>query len=99
MSLFQAFVRDPDGYYIEFCSCESLNSYLEDRMANNQSIESIAKQDDGNLNFSFVAKARMKLKEAGNDAKARMKLKEAGNKAKTEILKKFTEKDNQVKYI
>ena len=25
----QAFVRDPDGYYIEFCNCESLDHYLE----------------------------------------------------------------------
>ena len=25
----QAFVRDPDGYYIEFCGCEPLENYLE----------------------------------------------------------------------
>ena len=36
--LYQAFLRDPDGYYIEFCSCETLEDYLTDRMAINQSI-------------------------------------------------------------
>ena len=25
----QAFVRDPDGYYIEFCNCQLLDNYLE----------------------------------------------------------------------
>ena len=35
---YQAFLRDPDGYYIEFCSCETLEDYLTDRMAINQSI-------------------------------------------------------------
>jgi len=25
----QAFVRDPDGYYLEFCSCKVLENYLE----------------------------------------------------------------------
>ena len=25
---FQAFVRDPDGYYIEFCNCASLDEFL-----------------------------------------------------------------------
>ena len=24
----QAFVRDPDGYYIEFCNCESLEKFV-----------------------------------------------------------------------
>jgi len=31
----QAFVRDPDGYYIEFCACEGLENYLKDRMKKN----------------------------------------------------------------
>ena len=34
----QAFVRDPDGYYIEFCSCESLESYLKDKMVTHSTI-------------------------------------------------------------
>ena len=38
LHLYQAFLRDPDGYYIEFCSCETLEDYLTDRMAINQSI-------------------------------------------------------------
>jgi len=28
----QAFVRDPDGYYLEFCSCESLEEFLQEKM-------------------------------------------------------------------
>ena len=27
----QAFVRDPDGYYIEFCECGPLEDYLKDK--------------------------------------------------------------------
>ena len=30
---FQAFVRDPDGYYIEFCNCENLEKFLHAKMA------------------------------------------------------------------
>ena len=29
----QAFVRDPDGYYLEFCSCQSLEEFLQEKMA------------------------------------------------------------------
>ena len=28
----QAFVRDPDGYYLDFCSCDSLEEFLEEQM-------------------------------------------------------------------
>ena len=28
----QAFVRDPDGYYIEFCNCEKLEKFLKEQM-------------------------------------------------------------------
>ena len=28
----QAFVRDPDGYYIEFCNCASLEQFLHKKM-------------------------------------------------------------------
>jgi len=34
----QSFVRDPDGYYIEFCSCESLEDYLTNMMASATSV-------------------------------------------------------------
>jgi len=34
----QAFVRDPDGYYIEFCSCQGLEQYLQQQMAVNSSL-------------------------------------------------------------
>ena len=30
---FQFFVRDPDGYYIEFCNCQFLESFLHKKMA------------------------------------------------------------------
>ena len=45
----QAFVRDPDGYYIEFCSCESLENYLKDKMATHSTISS---QNDWNLQLT-----------------------------------------------
>ena len=35
-------MRDPDGYYIEFCSCELLEDYLTDVMKKH---EHIAKED------------------------------------------------------
>jgi len=37
----QAFVRDPDGYYIEFCNCEKLEEFLHAKMAEaeNQKID------------------------------------------------------------
>lgn len=28
----QAFVRDPDGYYLELCSCDSLEEFLQEKM-------------------------------------------------------------------
>ena len=31
----QAFVRDPDGYYIEFCDCDGVEVYLRDMMKKN----------------------------------------------------------------
>ena len=31
--MFQAFVRDPDGYYIEFCNCQFLEKFLHQKMA------------------------------------------------------------------
>ncbi len=31
--LLQAFVRDPDGYYIEFCNCDKLEDFLNVKAA------------------------------------------------------------------
>lgn len=31
-SVKQAFVRDPDGYYLEFCSCKVLEDYMEEKL-------------------------------------------------------------------
>ena len=52
----QAFVRDPDGYYIEFCNCEKLEKFLHKQMADY----------DQRWNFqvtSSVLKAAPKLKQ------------------------------------
>ena len=32
----QAFVRDPDGYYIEFCDCEKLDKFLHSKVTQYQ---------------------------------------------------------------
>lgn len=32
----QAFVRDPDGYYIEFCNCEKLEKFLQSQMTEHE---------------------------------------------------------------
>ena len=36
----KCFVRDPDGYYIEFCSCQYLEDYLTEQMGRSQAIAS-----------------------------------------------------------
>ena len=48
----QAFIRDPDGYYIECCNCDRLEKYLHEKMA----------AEAGKWNFS-VAKSVLALKE------------------------------------
>ena len=59
---FQHFVRDPDGYYIEFCNCEKLEKYLQAKMVD----------DAQKYNFS-VANSMLtfgkKLKMIANDSK------------------------------
>ena len=45
----QAFVRDPDGYYLEFCSCESLEEFFQEKM----------NQQESDLEEAFIAKSRM----------------------------------------
>ena len=65
-SFFQAFVRDPDGYYIEFCNCEKLEQFLHTKMA----------EDAKKYNF-LAAKSALtigkKLKTLANDSKETVK--------------------------
>merc|ERR1712106_211843 len=39
----QAFVRDPDGYYLEFCSCDGLHEYLDKRAESQQNTLDVEK--------------------------------------------------------
>ncbi|XP_063712181.1 uncharacterized protein LOC134840348 [Symsagittifera roscoffensis] len=64
----QAFVRDPDGYYIEFCSCESLEDYLKQIMADNSSIAS--KDEWGVGTMTGMMSISGKLKQRSHDASA-----------------------------
>jgi hypothetical protein len=55
-------VRDPDGYYIEFCNCEKLENYLHQKM----------EEDSKKWNFSTtrsVMTVGKKLKVLANDSK------------------------------
>ena len=38
-------MRDPDGYYIEFCSCELLDDYLTDVMKKHEDLAKDNKWD------------------------------------------------------
>ena len=63
----QAFVRDPDGYYIEFCGCEPLENYLEKKT---QEAEHLIN------NFSAISVPMIygeRLKQLARDAKQTVK--------------------------
>ena len=47
----QAFVRDPDGYYLEFCSCESLEDFFQEKMN--------LQENKLNLKEVLIAKSRI----------------------------------------
>ena len=50
----QAFVKDPDGHYLEFCSCESLEEFLQEKMTLQKDIWSF-----GRIKAVMIAKSRM----------------------------------------
>jgi len=50
----QAFVRDPDGYYLEFCSCKVLENYLEQAKGE---YESVLKADQRKTAYEDVKEA------------------------------------------
>jgi len=54
----QAFVRDPDGYYIEFCNCDNLEKYLHAKMAEEQVHK-----------MQTIVRLVQKMKSWANDAK------------------------------
>lgn len=58
----QLFVRDPDGYYIEFCTCASLREHLNSRM-------SASFRNELGLTITAILKIRMILKRKANAAK------------------------------
>jgi len=59
----QAFVRDPDGYYIEFCNCDTLEKYLHAKMAAEANLQKLR---------SIVTMAQ-KMKSWANDARNAVK--------------------------
>ena len=64
--MFQAFVRDPDGYYIEFCNCQFLEKFLHQKMA----------EESKKWNFNStksVLTVGKKLKMIANDSKVFVK--------------------------
>merc|ERR1712142_894907 len=58
----QLFVRDPDGYYIEFCTCAGLREHLNSRMSE------IFRSELG-LTITAILKIRMILKQKANAAR------------------------------
>ena len=64
--MLQAFVRDPDGYYIEFCNCNKLEDFLHKKM----------EEDVKKYNFTTTSAALhigSKLKEFSDDTKLQLK--------------------------
>ena len=60
--MLQAFVRDPDGYYIEFCNCQLLENYLHKKM------EEETKKFNISTTLSFLNMGK-KLKKIAEDSK------------------------------
>jgi len=61
----QAFVRDPDGYYIEFANCDSLERFIQTKMAEGEK--------DWNLNKAkSVLKASKQLKKVATQSKLKL---------------------------
>ncbi len=59
----QAFVRDPDGYYIEFCNCDTLEKYLHDLA------ESRAQEEWNIIKTHSLLRAGKMLKQRAHDSK------------------------------
>ena len=65
VDFFQAFVRDPDGYYIEFCNCEELDNFLHRKQSENVSRVSslISVQKYGNRLLKKAQEAKLVVKQ------------------------------------
>ena len=73
-------MRDPDGYYIEFCNCESLERFLHVKMA----------EDSKKYNFSTtksVLTVGKKLKMRANDSK--LFIKQISNESLRKVIFEF----------
>ena len=56
-------MRDPDGYYIEFANCESLERYIHTKMAENEKNWNLSKA-------KAVMRASKQLKKVANHSKS-----------------------------
>ena len=56
-------MRDPDGYYIEFANCESLERYIHTKMAENEKNWNLSKA-------KAVMTASKQLKKVANHSKS-----------------------------
>jgi len=59
----QAFVRDPDGYYLEFCSCDGLHEYLDKRAESQQNTLDVEKINTAIYMRQFLKSWATKAKE------------------------------------
>lgn len=71
VDFFQAFVRDPDGYYIEFCNCEELDNFLHRKQSENVSRVSslISVQKYGNRLLKKAQEAKLVVKQRNWEVK------------------------------
>ncbi len=69
---FQAFVRDPDGYYIEFCNCERLDHLFREKLAEAETnwINSINKLEKAGKQLKKIAEiSKNTVRKSSNDIK------------------------------
>ena len=65
----QAFVRDPDGYYIEFCNCNELDNFLHRKQAENVSLEEQLRRKHSVSSLNSVLKYGNRLHKLSQEAK------------------------------
>ena len=66
---FQAFVRDPDGYYIEFCNCDELDNFLHRKQSENVSYEEQLRRKHSVSSINSVQKYGQRLRRKSQEAK------------------------------
>ena len=65
----QAFVRDPDGYYIEFCNCDELDNFLHRKQSENISYEEQLRRKHSVSSINSVQKYGQRLRKKSQEAK------------------------------